>query len=181
MHAVATLGVPDGDTPEDVALRQRIGSAVVQHANHTWQATGVTLDQRYEDSPAVVPDGTTVPDWDSRFLTTVVAPGHRAPHVYESPSGTIHDAFGPEFTLLRIDGGTDDGGTSLIEAAQQRGMPLTIIDRSGPEYSSAYDAALTLIRPDGHIAWRSSATSSDPLAIIDVVRGATGVRAPSAA
>jgi 2-polyprenyl-6-methoxyphenol hydroxylase-like FAD-dependent oxidoreductase len=180
MHEAASLGVSDGDTPDEVELRNRIRDAVETHAEHTWRATGVTLDQRYEDSPAVVPDGTVVPDWDSRILTSVVAPGHRAPHVFEAPDGTLLDAFGPEFTLLRLDGAIDDG-SALIEAAESRGVPLTVLDRAGAQYLSAYGAALTLIRPDGHISWRGSRSPDDPLAIIDVARGATGVLEPAAA
>jgi hypothetical protein len=28
------------------------------------------------------------------------------------------------------------------------------------------------VRPDGHVAWRSAAAPTDPLAVIDTVRGA---------
>jgi 2-polyprenyl-6-methoxyphenol hydroxylase-like FAD-dependent oxidoreductase len=178
MHEVASLGVADSDSPEDVALRERIRSAVVAHAQHTWEATGVTLDQRYEDSPAVVPDGTVVPPWDPRILTSVVAPGHRAPHVYEAATGSLLDAFGPEFTLLRLRGAADDAAP-LIAAAQRRGMPLTVLDRAGEEYVSAYGAPLTLIRPDGHIAWRGSGSPDDAVEVIDVARGAARVLAGS--
>jgi 2-polyprenyl-6-methoxyphenol hydroxylase-like FAD-dependent oxidoreductase len=163
-------GVPDGDEPEDRRARESLHEKLVAHADLTWQATGVSLDQRYDESPVVVPDGAVVPAWDPRVLSPVIASGHRAPHVYEAPHGSIHDAFGPEFSLLRLDGASDDG-SELIRAAGRRGVPLTVLDRRGDRYLAAYGEALTLIRPDGHIAWRGSASPEDPGAVIDVVRG----------
>ena len=40
-------------------------------------------------------------------------------------------------------------------------------------YGHVYDRALILSRPDRHVAWRGDTLPSDPLALIDRVRGAT--------
>jgi 2-polyprenyl-6-methoxyphenol hydroxylase-like FAD-dependent oxidoreductase len=171
MVEATRAGVPTGDGPADREARDALREKLIAHADATWQATGVSLDQRYDDSPVVVPDGTRAPEWDPRVLSEMVSPGHRAPHVHERPTGSIHDAFGPEFTLLRIDA-ADDGADPLITAAREHGVPLTVLDRSGQRYADAYGAPLTLIRPDGHIGWRGAECPSDPGLIIDLLRGA---------
>src|ERR1700733_6727623 len=166
-------GIPTGDSPADRDALRAIQEKLAAHADLTWQANGVTLDQRYSDSPVVVADDVTVPEWDPRVLAEVAAAGHRAPHVFEPPNGSVHDAFGPEFTLLRLDAAGDDGG-ALVRAAADRGVPLTVLDRAGEPYRAAYQAALTLIPPDGHIAWRADSSPQDPAAVVDLVRGAGG-------
>jgi hypothetical protein len=35
-----------------------------------------------------------------------------------------------------------------------------------------YERRLVLVRPDGHVAWRSDAVPPDPVGLIDRVRGA---------
>jgi hypothetical protein len=40
------------------------------------------------------------------------------------------------------------------------------------EAASIYDANLVLVRPDGHVAWRSGEGPRDPTAVIDRIRGA---------
>ena len=38
--------------------------------------------------------------------------------------------------------------------------------------AALYERALVLVRPDGHVAWRSDQLPADPLALADRVRGA---------
>ena len=60
----------------------------------------------------------------------------------------------------------------MIEAAKLRGVPLKDIHVSDPTLCALYEHRLVLVRPDGHVAWRSDDMPSDPLAVIDCVRGA---------
>jgi 2-polyprenyl-6-methoxyphenol hydroxylase-like FAD-dependent oxidoreductase len=92
MYHIAQQGVSDGDEPEQVASRERIAEAVRVHADRTWDANGISLDQRYTESAVVVGNGTVAPPWDPRVVSRVVAPGHRAPHVPEGDGGSIHDS-----------------------------------------------------------------------------------------
>jgi hypothetical protein len=46
---------------------------------------------------------------------------------------------------------------------------MTIAD---PAIAPSYERALVLVRPDGHVAWRSDVVPTDPAAIVDHVRGA---------
>jgi hypothetical protein len=60
---------------------------------------------------------------------------------------------------------------ALLDAATQRGVPLEVVDLAGPELLGLYERRLVLVRPDGHVAWRDDVVPSDPLALINRVRG----------
>lgn len=59
-----------------------------------------------------------------------------------------------------------------LAAALARGVPLTVFDIAEAPIRDLYEAALVLVRPDGHVAWRSNDVPADPMQIIDTVRGA---------
>jgi hypothetical protein len=58
-------------------------------------------------------------------------------------------------------------------------VPLTVARLENSEARELYAAPLVLVRPDQHVAWRGSAVPEDPTSLIDTVRGALPVRAPS--
>jgi len=60
----------------------------------------------------------------------------------------------------------------LIRAAEQRGVPLRAIAIDDPAVAALYGAALVLVRPDAHVAWRGDAAPARPEDVIDRVRGA---------
>jgi hypothetical protein len=41
-----------------------------------------------------------------------------------------------------------------------------------PDIAELYERRLVLVRPDGHVAWRSDSAPSDPERLIEQVRGA---------
>jgi Aromatic-ring hydroxylase, C-terminal len=51
-------------------------------------------------------------------------------------------------------------------------IPLTVLDIEPSEARKSYVRNLTLIRPDQHVAWRGDEEPADPLAVIDLLRGA---------
>jgi hypothetical protein len=53
-----------------------------------------------------------------------------------------------------------------------RGVPLTVTAAADPDIAALYERSFVLVRPDGHVAWRSDAMPDDPLAVTDRVRGA---------
>jgi 2-polyprenyl-6-methoxyphenol hydroxylase-like FAD-dependent oxidoreductase len=159
-----------GAGADDDAARRDFVAAVKLHAERNWEANGVSLDQRYDRSPVVIANGTVVPEWDPRTVSPIVAPGHRAPHVPEGDGGSIHDHFGQTFVLLRLDDAADDGD-ALVRAAEARRVPLSLLDRPAARYREAYGKGLTLIRPDGHIAWSDDASPPDAGHVIDTAAG----------
>ena len=101
--------------------------------------------------------------------TPSTVPGCRVPHLWHIDGGSLYDAMGPEFTLLRFDSATEVAALEL--AARARGVPLKVLDLERPP-DARFNDALILSRPDQHVAWRGDRLPADPLALIDRVRGA---------
>jgi hypothetical protein len=140
---------------------------------------GLIFGACYE-SMAVVPDGTprvVVDDPVTEYLPSA-RPGSRAPHVWltrgDEQISTV-ELFGPHFVLLA---GRD--GEAWRRAAQAIGPswpPLLVftvgkdadLGDPGGDWHDAYgvdtDGAV-LVRPDGHVAWRSRSGASNPLHVL---------------
>jgi len=137
---------------------------------------GLILGACYE-STAVVPDGTprVVVDDPVTDYVPSARPGGRAPHVWltrgEEKISTI-DLFGPHFVLLA--GNDGEAWKRAAHAIGPSWPPLLVFtvgkdgDLGDPEgnWHEAYgvdrDGAV-LVRPDGHVAWRSRTSASNPL------------------
>ena len=50
-------------------------------------------------------------------------------------------------------------------------MPLTVHALADEKVLAAYERALVLVRPDGHVAWRADAEPADAGLLIDTIRG----------
>jgi 2-polyprenyl-6-methoxyphenol hydroxylase-like FAD-dependent oxidoreductase len=159
------------DGPQADAIRAEYGAWFTETMRHEWFMNGFHLGYRYDDSPIVWPDGTPVPPLEGRTYTQTARPGARAPHVALADGRSTLDLFGRGFTLLRI-GPNAPGGEGLMQAAAAAGVPIRAVALDRPEVIDAYQRALVLVRPDGHVAWRDDAEPREPGAVIDVVRGA---------
>jgi hypothetical protein len=80
------------------------------------------------------------------------------------------DLFGDGFALLSF-GAAGSAIEPLVSAARERRVPLKVTAIDDPEIARLYERRLVLVRPDGHVAWRSDAPPADPAAVIDRVRG----------
>ena len=60
----------------------------------------------------------------------------------------------------------------MIAAAGSAAVPLEVTDFSGRPARDLYGAALTLVRPDGHVAWRAAELPHNCRSLLDRVRGA---------
>jgi hypothetical protein len=78
--------------------------------------------------------------------------------------------MGPEFTLLRFDSAVDVAAPEA--AARHRDVPLRVLDIGRPMDTVCHDG-LVLSRPDQHVACRGNVLPIDPLALINLVRGAS--------
>ncbi len=164
--------------PEADAIRAEYGAWFTETMRHEWFMNGFHLGYRYDDSPIVWPDGTPAPPLEGRTYRQTARPGARAPHVALADGRSTLDLFGRSFTLLRI-GPNAPGGEGLVQAAAAAGVPIRAVVLDRPEVREAYQRALVLVRPDGHVAWRDDAEPREPGAVIDVVRGAKPI-APAA-
>jgi 2-polyprenyl-6-methoxyphenol hydroxylase-like FAD-dependent oxidoreductase len=156
-------------TPAGDAARRTIGARLVEENEKSWHPMGVHLGYVYHPSPIVVPDGTLVPSDDTVGYEPTAFPGARAPHVWLGPGKSILDLFGEGFVLLKFD---DVASERLEDAAADRGVPLTAHRVTSPNAAKLYASKLTLVRPDGHVAWRGHSQPRLPLALFDTVRGA---------
>jgi 2-polyprenyl-6-methoxyphenol hydroxylase-like FAD-dependent oxidoreductase len=160
----------EADTEAGAAERARLSAHLTRHVHREMLIPGIALGVRYENSPLVTDDGSpTVPD-DAGTYVPSARPGHRAPHVWLADGAALCDRFADGFTLLRTN--TDIDAGPMISAARSVGLPLELLDVEEDVVAQRYVAALVLIFPDGHIAWRGDACPVDARAVIDRARGA---------
>jgi hypothetical protein len=157
--------------PKADAVRAEYGAWFTETMRHEWFMNGFHLGYRYDESPIVWPDGTPAPPLERSTYTQTARPGARAPHVVLPDGRSTLDLFGRGFTLLRL-GPDAPSGEGIVQAAAAAGVPLAVVALDFPQVRAAYQRALVLVRPDGHVAWRADA---EPLAardVVDVARGA---------
>lgn len=160
----------EAETPAGEAERARLGAHLANHSAREFVVPGIALGVRYEGSALVAPDGSPeVPD-DAHDYIPTARPGHRAPHVWLDNGEALCDRLVDGFTLLRTDTSLDP--SALIDAADHVGLPLELLDLDAGAVRDRYQAALVLIFPDGHVAWRGDALPDDCAGLIDRVRGA---------
>jgi hypothetical protein len=82
-------------------------------------------------------------------------PGGRAPHVWLPDERSLFDAFGFEWTLLRL-GPRWRSAEPFVKAARAINLDLMVVDCDDEEAYDLYEADLALIRPDQVVAWRHS-------------------------
>lgn len=166
-----SAGGPDADV-----ATQQLGESLVRTFAREFNNISASLGYRYDTSPVCIPDGTPNEPMNFDEYIPSAQPGHRAPHVWVAPDVSTLDLFGPGFTLLVI-GHSADSAAAMATAADNIGLPLRVEAFTDPDVvgrlRSAYEATFVLVRPDGHVAWRSQALSADPRQVLDVVRGAT--------
>ena len=161
----------ESDTDEGRALRAQVGPELVREVGRMFRTIGLQLGYRYDDSPIVVPDGSApVPDDPENFVASA-RPGARAPHVALKDGRSTLDLYGRGFVLARLGQAVPDG-KGIVDAAKACGVPIKVETIDDPEAAAIYETKLVLVRPDGHVAWRGNAAPSDPMAVIDRVRGA---------
>ncbi|WP_326536016.1 FAD-dependent monooxygenase [Pseudorhodoferax sp.] len=141
---------------------------------------GLVFGARYR-SAAVLPDGEPEPTHDpvAQYVPSA-APGCRAPHVALMRAGqplSTLDLLGRGFVLL-----TAPGGQAWRDAAARVQAPRIDSVVIGDEirapdaswrdaYGLAEDGAV-LVRPDGHVAWRSRGGAADAPAVLSAALGA---------
>ena len=155
-----------GDVDGDATLEEWRG-----HLDRYTIPDHVKMQYTYENSPICALDGTPAPDPEPKIFAPSSRPGSRAPHVWLADGKAIFDLFDEGFTLLRL-GANAPSGEGLLKAARARGLPIHSAHVVEAEALEIYSKPLVLIRPDGHVAWRGDSEPTDPLAIIDLIRGA---------
>jgi 2-polyprenyl-6-methoxyphenol hydroxylase-like FAD-dependent oxidoreductase len=150
--------------------RKTIGDRLVNFFRKEFNALGGALGYRYEESPICIPDGSPAPeDLVDEYVQTS-RPGHRAPHAWIRNGVSTLDLFGEKFTLIRS-GGEDRHCIALQEAADAQGVPMNIVTLNDASIRALYPRNFTLVRPDGHVAWRGDVVDDSVQMIFDTVTG----------
>jgi 2-polyprenyl-6-methoxyphenol hydroxylase-like FAD-dependent oxidoreductase len=159
------------DTPQGESARKKLGEAIVRSQTEKFITDGIALGYRYAPSPICWPDDAPAPpDTVADYHPTTFA-GSRAPHAFMADGRSTIDLFGRGFVLMRTDAAASDLAP-IEHAFAARGVPLTVVTIADPRIAALYERRLVLVRPDGHVAWRSDSLPADPLALADRVRGA---------
>jgi 2-polyprenyl-6-methoxyphenol hydroxylase-like FAD-dependent oxidoreductase len=176
-HAEAEIrrrgAVPD--EIEDVGsqgeqARREVGRLSYEINVQQYACAGLNFGTYYDRSPIIAYDGAEHPAYTMDSYTPSTVPGCRTPHLWNADGNSLYDAMGPEFTLLRFDWAQDV--TALEAAAYSRRLPLRVLNVQRP-VNGIFPDALVLSRPDQHVAWRGNIPPTDPLALIDRIRGAS--------
>jgi len=166
------------DSEKGEAQREALRKAIA-FKTYEFDAHGVEMNQRYQSS-AVATDGTPEPGFDKdrelHFQQTTW-PGARLPHawLFDGANGKVStlDLCGHgRFTVL-----TGISGQAWADAAKRVAAELGLEIEAhviGPRQkwqdhygdwaraSEVRDSGVVLVRPDHHVAWRSTAMASDP-------------------
>ena len=169
LHNLAALRrVGTGSTGEDTSMHEG--------RQEFFNEQGLIFGAAYE-SAAVLPDDTPPPEVTNPVTDYVPTahPGCRAPHVWLERAGqrlSALDLFGTEFVLLVAQAGRA-WCQAATEVAQTRHVlfqafaigPEGDLADSGGSWATTYgveqDGAV-LVRPDGHVAWRSRSSVTHP-------------------
>jgi 2-polyprenyl-6-methoxyphenol hydroxylase-like FAD-dependent oxidoreductase len=151
------------------AARKEFGDVYTAIMKHEWFTLSIHLGYLYDQSPIICPDGTPEPNDPPMSYMQTARPGSRAPHVWLKPGVSTLDLFGRGYILLRFYPTADV--LSIVETANERNVPLEVVDIADVAAKAAYVNSLVLVRPDGFVGWRGDQLPNDVLGLIDTVRG----------
>lgn len=158
------------------AMRTLIGDEAYALNVQQFCCEGLNFGYYYEQSPIIAHEDETPPAYTMGSFTPSTLPGCRAPHFWLNNHSSLYDAFGPGYTLLRLDRAVNVD--ALLSEAQRLRIPLTLIDladeRNVPE---AYQHALVLCRTDQHVVWRGNDLIQPLDHLLDLMRGLAPVLA----
>lgn len=173
----------EDDTAVGEEARRRVAQTSYIVDNHFCvpedeDCTGVQLGARYDDSRLIIHDAKPPEDkWPETYdkYHPSGIPGGRLPHIWldarREKGSSIFDRLGKGFTLLNLTGSYTLGMYKLEVAAEDRGIPLKVLDVGVPEALELYGRRRILVRPDRYIAWRGDALPNDCDWLFDRVCG----------
>ena len=171
----ALASIPSGPEVTEASeagttLRRKIGDYIYANGfEHEYESDGVIFGYHYEGSPIVCTEAGDPPPTTIKHYIPSSRPGHRAPHVWLDANRSTIDLFGRGFVLLYYPGSDPQ---ELCGAAGQRSIPLKAELIDCPDAEQCYGSRMTLVRPDGHVAWRGDKLPVNAGHLLDRVRGA---------
>lgn len=165
----ASPSLLDSYEPERRPVALATAEASLGAARPPAPAHGIVLGYAYE-SAVVIPDGTpppTVGDPVNDYAPSG-RPGHRAPHLWldETRSRSTLDLFGSTFVVLTD---TDVYRAAAEAVATTTGIPVQahmIEHECWHDLYGVGTGGAVLVRPDGHVAWRTADPVGDPGSVL---------------
>lgn len=164
---------------EGTALRERIAQYVRTHDGEN-KDQGIELGYRYKsDVIALLEDAATEPPWSQKYYVPSTWPGARAPHIFLADGVTsIFDLFGQGSTWTLVDFSQSADYIrqfqSVLSSLKVK-IPVKFVHLPDESHAhKVWERQAVLVRPDDHVAWRSSADNTldaDPEKILLIVTG----------
>lgn len=159
----------DEDSPAGERARRELAEVAAAEQRWSNDLLGIELGYRYDGSPLIVPEPGQAPDPDQFAYTPSAWPGTRIPHAWLGDGAALQDRMGPWYTIARVGDGAPVAGP-LASRLARLGVPVRIVTL-GTELRALLGAALLLVRPDLHVAWRGARTPEDPDQVARAVTG----------
>jgi hypothetical protein len=157
-------------TPEGALARATFGQDLYDLNVQQYCCAGLNFGYFYDQSPVMVYDEESAPDYSMGSFTASTVPGCRAPHFWLEEGRSLYDELGKAYTLLCLKPIEPSALAYLTSAAEQAGMPLKILDVSElSNIPSEYTHAYVMVRSDAHTVWRGhqiTKTSADELVAV---------------
>jgi 2-polyprenyl-6-methoxyphenol hydroxylase-like FAD-dependent oxidoreductase len=160
------ISAVEEDSPAGDSIRAQIAAAIPAQRAH-FSFRGQELGFCYAGSSAVVSDGTSPPPFDPATYVPTATPGCRAPHMWIQRNGeqlSTLDLWNGNWALIggpRSDGWQRAAASADIPAVTFGRDVIGDVSEFLELYGVADDGAV-LVRPDGHVAWRSATASENP-------------------
>jgi hypothetical protein len=116
----------------------------------------------YDQSPVMVYDEESAPDYSMGSFTASTVPGCRAPHFWLEQDTSLYDALGAAYTLLCFKSECAAEVSVVQKAAGAANMPLKILDVSAyTDRPLEYSHHFAIVRADVHTVWRGDQLSAE--------------------
>jgi len=163
----------DLEAPDEVGelARARLKDLIQREKEREYHTLGVVLGEHYVGSPLVACEPGTPPRQHFRDYIPSTYPGCLAPHLWLSDGRSLYDLFGAGFTLIIGGPRAASAAGRFIAAAKEKALPLTTVQLEDRHARELYPTALTLVRPDQHVAWRGDTAPADLEAVLERARG----------
>jgi putative polyketide hydroxylase len=160
------ISAVEEDSPAGDSVRAQIAAAIPAQRAH-FSFRGQELGFCYAGSSAVVSDGTSPPPFDPATYVPTATPGCRAPHMWierDQEQLSTLDLWNGRWALIggpRSDGWQKAAASADIPTVMWGHDVIGDVSQFLELYGLADDGAV-LVRPDGHVAWRSAAAAENP-------------------
>src|SRR3954447_9825180 len=107
-------------------VRKRVGQAAYDLNVQQYCCGGLNFGYFYDASPIIAYDGAEQPAYTMADFTPSTVPGCRVPFSSLPDGRPVYDAFGPGYTLLRLE--PEIAIAPLLAAMREAEVPLNIVD-----------------------------------------------------